>query len=158
MLYRLLDNYDFLIRLVIYNIDILEELNKYKDFYDFKSYSIIENIRNNFSNDEILISSISNFIKEDNLYKLFDVDQRSILYEYPNGVMYDYVDGNYMPYSSLEIATNIYNYVSDDDITIEEVTDNPQLVNQLTKFIKGDYFDFKNIVINMCDDFYKVVD
>ena len=42
--------------------------------------------------------------------------------------------------------------------TIEEVTDNPQLVNQLTKFIKGDYFDFKNIVINMCDDFYKVVD
>ncbi len=158
MLYRLLDNYDFLIRLVIYNIDILEELNKYKDFYDFKSYSIIENIRNSFSNDEILISSISNFIKEDNLYKLFDVDQRSILYEYPNGVMYDYVDGNYMPYSSLEIATNIYNYVSDDDITIEEVTDNPQLVNQLTKFIKGDYFDFKNIVINMCDDFYKVVD
>ena len=74
------------------------------------------------------------------------------------GVMYGLVNGSYVPYSSLEIATNIYNYVSKDDVSIEEVTDNPQLINQLTKFIKGDYFDFKNIIINMCDDFYKVID
>lgn len=158
LLYRLLDNYDFLLRLVIYNRDILDELNKYIDSYDFSSYSVIENIRNSFNNDEILISSLSKFVKDDNLYKLFDDNQRNVLYEFPNGVMYDLVDGKYMPYSSLEIATNIYNYVSKDDITIEEVADNPQLLTQLTKFIKGNYFDFKNIIINMCDDFYKVVD
>lgn len=158
LLYLLLDNYDFLLRLVVDNRDILEELNKYKDSFDFNSYSVIETIRNNFNNDEILISSLSKFIEEDSLYKFFDDNQRNVLYEFPNGVMYGLIDGNYKPYSSLEIATNIYNYVSDDDVTIEEVNDSPQLVSQLSKFIKGDYFDFKNIVINMCDEFYKVID
>ena len=158
MLYRLLDNYDFLIRLVVNNREILEELNKYKDSFDFNSFSVIETVRNSFNNDEILISSISKFIEEEKIYKLFDNDQRNVLYEYPNGVMYGLIDGNYKPYSSLEIATNIYNYVSDDDVTIEEVNDNPNLISQLSKFIHGNYFDFKNIVIDMCDEFYKVVD
>ena len=158
LLYSLLDNYDFLIRLVVNNREILEELNKYKDSFDFNSFSVIETIRNNFNNDEILISSISKFIEEEKIYKLFDDNQRDVLYEYPNGVMYGLIDGNYKPYSSLEIATNIYNYVSDDDVTIEEVNDNPNLISQLSKFIHGNYFDFKNIVIDMCDEFYKVID
>ena len=71
-----------------------------------KRIQLAENIADETS---VNVNSFLDYkLKEDNLYKLFDVDQRSILYEYPNGVMYDYVDGNYMPYSSLEIATNIY--------------------------------------------------
>ena len=31
-------------------------------------------------------------------------------------------------------------------------------VNGKIVLIKGDYFDFKNIVIDMCDEFYKVID
>lgn len=158
LLYRLLDNFDFLIRLVVNNRDILEELNKYKDSFDFNSYSVIETIRNNFNNDDILISSLGKFIKEDNLYKFFDYEQRNVLYEFPNGVMYGMINGKFMPYSSLEIATNIYNYVSDDDVTVEEMNNSPQLVSQLSKFIHGNYFDFRTVVINMCDEFYKFVD
>ena len=38
---------------------------------------------------------------------------------------------------------------------VDEIRDNPMLVKQISKFLNGDLFDFKDTVIKLSDNYYK---
>ena len=112
LLIKILDNYDFLIRLIVYNKEIVLELEKYKHDLGYAYYSVIEKIRNNFNNDEVLIEAMSRLIKEDREHLLFNSENRAYLYSYPLGVMFIKQNNKYRVFSPLEIASTIYNFAS----------------------------------------------
>ena len=155
ILLKLLENYDFLIRLYLINEDILDELSKYENNIDVNRYSVIEVIRSDFSNDEILIECLDRIVNEKKYYDLINIKNRSVLYSYPIGILYTKDNNKYNSRSLLDIGTGIYNYIAKDDIRVDEIRDNPLLVNQISKFLNGDLFDFKETIIKLSDDYYK---
>lgn len=157
ILLKLLENFDFITRLYLVNEDILEELSKYENNLKVNSYSVIETLRDEFSNDDILIDCLNRMVVENKFYDMFSCERRSILYDYPIGLLYIKDNDNYKSRSILDVATYIYNYVAKDDITSDEVRDNPLLVSQISKFLNGDLFDFKDTIMKISDDYYTSV-
>lgn len=157
ILLKLLENYDFIVRLYLDNKDILEELSKYENNLEVNSYSVIETLRSDFDNDEILIDCLSRMVSENKFYDMFSCERRSILYKYPLGLLYIKEDNKCKSRSVLDVATYLYNYVAKDDVTSEEIGDNPLLVNQISKFLNGDFFDFKETVIEISDNYYNSI-
>ena len=143
ILLKLLENFDFITKLYLVNKDILEELSKYENNLDINRYSVIEAIREDFSNDDILIDCLNRMVVENKFYDMFSCERRSILYNYPIGVLYLKEHDNYKSRAILDVATFIYNYVAKDDIVSDEVRDNPLLVSQISKFLNGDLYDIK---------------
>ena len=157
ILLKLLENFDFITRLYLVNEDILEELSKYENNLKVNSYSVIETLREDFSNDDILIDCLNRMVVENKFYDMFSCERRSILYDYPIGLLYIKEEDKFKSKSILDVATYIYNYVAKDDITSEEVRDNPLLVSQISKFLNGDLFDFKETISKISDDYYTSV-
>ena len=155
LLLKVLDDYDFLIRLYLINSDILDELTLYGESFGLNRHSVIEELRNDFLDDEILVECLNRMVSENKYYNLFDESRRSVLYDYPYGLLFAKYNNRFISRSVLDVATGIYNYVAKDNIDSSEVSDNPLLVNQISKFLNGNLFDFKDIIIKLNDEFYK---
>ena len=150
ILIKVLDNYDFLIRLIVFNKEIVLEIEKDKENLGYSYYSVIEKLRNNFNNDEVLIESISKLVKEDKKHILFSDQNRVLLYSYPLGVMYIKENGKYRVFSPLEIAAIIYNYVSKEKISFDDINKDPLLIERISKFLNEYFIDFKETLIDIC--------
>lgn len=153
VLIKILDNYDFLIRLIVYNKEIVIELEKNKMELGYSFYSVIERIRNNFNNDEVLIGAMSKIIKEDKEHMLFSNENRVLLYTYPLGVMFIKENDKFRILSPIEIASKIYNYTSLDKISMNDINNNPLLIDHIGKYINEYYIDFKEALISICGDY-----
>ena len=150
LLIKILDNYDFLIRLIVFNKEIVLEIEKDKVNLGYAYYSVIEKLRNNFNNDDILIESISKLIKEDKEHILFNDKNRVLLYTYPLGVMFIKNNDKYRVFSPLEIASIIYNYSSKEKISLDDVKKNPLLIDHISKYINDYLINFKETLIDIC--------
>lgn len=150
ILIKLLDNYDFLIRLIVFNKEIVLELERYKSKLGYSYYSIIDKIRNNFNNDEILVEAMSKLINEDKERLLFNDENRVLLYTYPMGVMFIKDNDKYRVFSPVEIASHIYNYVSNDKLSINDINNNPLLIDHISKFLNDTFNGFREALIDLC--------
>lgn len=146
-------NYDFLIDLALYDVKIIEELNNFKNYIDFSEYCVMEVIRFNLSDNIKKIEALSEFIKLDNLYRIFDYDKRMILYKYPMGFLYEESNDNFKINTPIEIALKIYNYVNDNKLSIDEVNSDNNLLYKVTNFINSDNIEFNTIVLQLKNDY-----
>ena len=109
---KVLDNYNFLYEL--YDIgkeDILKEVTKYINSMDMHG-SVIEGLRNSFSNDIVLKLVLLEMSKKNGRYNNFNVSQRAILLNNPLGTIFKYDDKKHPiinPTKELErdICTNL---------------------------------------------------
>ena len=85
---KLLDNYDYLIKLALNGEDVLKFLGKFQNNELFKKGSVIALLRNGFYNDDVLESILIEMSKADGNYKEFNDNQKIILCNYPLGVLY----------------------------------------------------------------------
>ncbi len=154
ILLKILENFDFIFKIYMINKDILEELSKYENNLEVNRYSVIEVLREDFSDDNILIDCLNRMVIENKYYDMFSCERRSVLYDYPLGLLYIKDRNTYKSLPIIDVATFIYNYVAKDDITSDEVKDNPLLVTQISKFVNGDLFDFKETIRKISDDYY----
>lgn len=97
---KILDNINFLIRLAL-NCDsnVFTLLDKFLNMDDFNDSSVIEILRNKFSNDDILERILFDMSKTDTSFKCFNDEQLAILCKFPEGILY-YTDVNEVIFSN----------------------------------------------------------
>ena len=136
-----LDNYDYIIKIASIDLDILKELNKLSDIKEFNKTSVIDTVRFKFDNDNRLIDCMSNFIKTEKLYNLFDNNKRIIIYSNPS-VLYDKNGVR----SSLDIAIKLYNKANKKRLSSDEVKSNKELVDMVYDFINSKNYKFEELI------------
>lgn len=118
--FRIFENYELLLELTkIGNSDVLEQLNKFKNFSGFDNYSVIEYLRNNFSNDKILEDVIINMASNDK-FNIFDDQQKSILLSYPKDVLYTSFEDEYVLTDPLVLANRICTFIVGENFSVIE--------------------------------------
>ena len=148
-----LDNYDTLMNLVYYHEDIIDEMDKIKNNFNYK-YSVIETLKNSFDSDKLLMKCMSRFIRENKLYNTFSEKQRVILYNYPMGIMFEGDKIN----SLLEIVVKIYNYGNHENISVDDLSDNVSLFEKVNNYIRELGDKFEDLIINIRDNYYLSID
>lgn len=143
---KLLDNYDFLLRIAKENgEDSLKQLIKLQQTDSFNDKVIIDYLRNSFINDDILVDTIKSMNSND--YKDFTDEQKAILCLYPEGILY-----------GVDKDNSIYNIPVDNLISkikialLGEDNDNFHLGDAL---IHLNIDDFNDIIGNVYDDYKK---
>ena len=144
-----LDNYDTLMNLVYYHEDIIDEMDKIKNNFNYK-YSVIETLKNSFDSDKLLMKCMSRFIRENKLYNTFNEKQRVILYNYPMGIMFEGDKIN----SLLEIVVKIYNFGNNENILVDDLSDNVSLFEKVNNYIRELGDKFEDLIINIRDNYY----
>ena len=148
-----MDNYDSLMNLVYYHEDIIDEMDKIKDDYNYK-YSVIETLRNSFGSDKLLMKCMSRFIRENKLYNTFSEKQRVVIYNYPLGIMFEDDKIN----SLLDIMVKIYNYAKKENISVDDLSNNVNLFEEVNNYIKNLGDKFEDIVMAIRDNYYLSLD
>lgn len=85
---KILDNYDFLIRLAQNGEEPLKQLVNFKNTDFLGDKIIIDYLRTSFATDEILIDTIKSMSDKFGDYKEFSDEQKALLCMYPEGVLY----------------------------------------------------------------------
>ena len=137
----ILDNYEFLVKLAYKNLDIVKELNKFKNNSEFNKTSVINTIRFKFNDDNKLIDSMTNFINTDKLYNIFEDDDRAYIYLNPN-TLYD--KGKMR--TSLDLAVRIYNYSNKKRLSSNDVLNKKELFDEVCNFINSRRCNIKQII------------
>ena len=148
-----LDNYDTLMNLVYYHEDIIDEMDKIKNNFNYK-YSVIETLKNSFDSDKLLMKCMSRFIRENKLYNTFNEKQRVILYNYPMGIMFEGDKIN----SLLEIVVKIYNFGNNENFLVDDLSDNVSLFEKVNNYIRELGDKFEDLIINIRDNYYLSID
>lgn len=148
-----LNNYDTLMNLVYYHEDIIDEMDKIKNNFNYK-YSVIETLKNSFDSDKLLMKCMSRFIRENKLYNTFNEKQRVILYNYPMGIMFEGDKIN----SLLEIVVKIYNFGNNENILVDDLSDNVSLFEKVNNYIRELGDKFEDLIINIRDNYYLSID
>lgn len=90
IIYRLLENFDFLIRL--YTSTNEESLKILEDYdqspYYKKNLSIIESVKRNFINEDVLLKVLEQITRKDSNYSIFTENEIRTLLYYAEGVIY----------------------------------------------------------------------
>ena len=144
-----MDNYESLMNLVYYGEDIIDEMDKIKDDYNYK-FSVIETLRNSFGSDKLLMKCMSRFIRENKLYNTFNEKQRVVIYNYPLGIMFE--DDNIN--SLLDIIVKIYNYAKKENISVDDLSNNVNLFEEVNNYIKNLGDKFEDIVMAIRYNYY----
>lgn len=148
-----MDNYESLMNLVYYGEDIIDEMDKIKDDYNYK-FSVIETLRNSFGSDKLLMKCMSRFIRENKLYNTFSEKQRVVIYNYPLGIMFEEDKIN----SLLDIIVKIYNYAKKENISVDDLSNNVNLFEEVNNYIKNLGDKFEDIVMAIRDNYYISID
>lgn len=91
----LLDNYDYLIRLAKNGGErVLKFINKFQDSELFDDGAVIALLRSKFYNDDVLENVLIEMSKEDGDYKDFTDNQKIVLCNYPEGILYKVNEDN----------------------------------------------------------------
>ena len=86
---KLLDNYDFLLGLARAGGEkALKQVKAFKDSMSLNG-SVIDCLRNNFPNDDILMDTIIEMAKEDGDYHGLTDEQKEVLCTFPEGILYE---------------------------------------------------------------------
>ena len=111
---KLLDNYDFLLRLAANGKeDALKELLTLQKYNDYDGNSMIDHLRNTFINDNVLENTIIEMSSEDGVYKDFTDSEKSLLISYPEGVIYTVEEANkYRKIKVVDITKKIKDYLT----------------------------------------------
>jgi hypothetical protein len=89
---KLLDNYDFLLGLSrVGGENSLKQLEAFKGSMSLNG-SVIDYLRNNFDNDDILMDTIVEMSKEDGVYQGLSDEQKEVLCTFPEGILYEKKD------------------------------------------------------------------
>ena len=139
--------------LVYYHEDIIDEMDKIKNNFNYK-YSVIETLKNSFDSDKLLMKCMSRFIRENKLYNTFNEKQRVILYNYPMGIMFEGDKIN----SLLEIVVKIYNFGNNENILVDDLSDNVSLFEKVNNYIRELGDKFEDLIINIRDNYYLSID
>lgn len=150
---KLLDNYEFLISLALEgDKELFENLDKLKDVDGYRETSVIEYLRNTFSNDELLCKILLNMSSKNSLFKVFTDGEKASLLKYPEGTLYLYDSDSIKIVSPLYLACEICNNLDYDynlnDEDIEEVA-----LDVTKKLRDVDDEDFKEVVSSMSDNY-----
>lgn len=138
---KILDNYDFLIKLAQNGEEPLKQLVEFQKTDVLGNKVIIDYLRNSFANDEILIDTIKSMSDKSGDYKDFSNEQKALLCLYPEGVLYrKKEDGNYESIPSKNIIKAIkINLLGEDN-------DNFHLGDALMHLSMDDFEDIINKV------------
>lgn len=112
VLFMILENYDFLIRLATSGgKKVLDELSNYVDCAGYCDSSVIDYLRCGFNkNDDVALHILLDMVSNDK-YSIFSEEQRACLLAFPLGVLYKY-NGEDIEYVSPEVvAKNINEYM-----------------------------------------------
>ena len=156
---ELLDNYEFLIGLCKdSDEEVLEKLEKLKEEDGFNESSVIEYLRNNFKNDEVLAKTILNMSSRNSLFKVFSDKEKAILLKYPEGVLYFYDNDSIKMTSALYLALEICNRMGE-DVSIRDREDVERAILDVTEKLRdADVVDFEEVVTDMSDDYLDNLD
>lgn len=143
---RILDNYDFLINiLVTCGENALRLIDNFGIYDVYKSAALIEILRNRFDFDDILISILKDMCSDNSKFNTFTIEQKAILCFYASDMLYRCRDNVVTFKSPNSIALDIYRYVfnvdskpSLDDLRFE--------INNITNFesVVFNYINNKN--------------
>ena len=97
---------------------------------------------------------MSRFIRENKLYNTFNEKQRVILYNYPMGIMFEGDKIN----SLLEIVVKIYNFGNNENILVDDLSDNVSLFEKVNNYIRELGDKFEDLIINIRDNYYLSID
>jgi len=101
---KLLDNYDFLLGLVEKGgEDVLNVLSSFQDGYIAEDNLVVEQLRNNFEDDNILEAVLLEMAKKDGQFKDLNNHQKELLCKYPNNVLYQRSGDEYKLISTEEL-------------------------------------------------------
>ena len=122
---RLLDNYNFLIRIAKNGgKKALNLLRRFFDIPEYKSSSVIDYLRGSFIDDNILEKTIIDMSSDDSLFNIFSVNQLAELCTVPTGILYFYDSDSIEFTSPLLLAKELYRR----DTGIDNETDLKKLV------------------------------
>lgn len=169
--YQIFDNFEFLVKLyVIGGEDSLKLLSGFsKSKYQNKELSAVENIRRNFVNDEVLIEIFKNMSNEKSLFDVFSENEKNILLEYPEGVLYFYNDNGVKLVDPLFLSLELYFRMNGKSYDIDKREDFIRLSSKLTGFFNNEdgfddtvmdmYYEYQQkLGINSSIDNEKIID
>lgn len=151
--YSIFDSFEYLLTLAKdRGRDVLELLVSLRASEDLRDVAMIEYLRTTFVDDKALTAVLFDMSEKQSFYNIFTDEQRGILLNYPEGTLYSYGDNRIRITSPLVLGVEIYNNVSDDQITgkIDE-NDLDSLVLRLSEFYRDEYFDFEAEVFTLTD-------
>lgn len=114
---RVLDNYDYVIRLARNGgKEVLDFLKKFEGSEFASKGAIIALLRKGFSDDDTLETLLIELSKEDGKYKDFTITQKIMLCEYPEGTLYKRDDnGNVSFIPSSELKSSFLRLVGENE-------------------------------------------
>lgn len=148
IIYQLLDNFDFLIKMFIVggekSLKLFENYakSKYRDRY----LSAVESIRRNFVNDDILFEVFNDISDPDTMFDVFTDNEKNILLEYPEGVLYFYDNGEIKITDSLLLSLELYFRINGESYNLDNRSDFIQVASQLSGFFMNEDEFEKNVI------------
>ena len=86
---KLLDNYNFLIKIAITNPSIFTFLTEVQDRRIIKDSSVIDYLRNRYQNDDILLMVLGKMADKNSVFRDYSIDKRTILCSNPSAIIRD---------------------------------------------------------------------
>ena len=129
---RMIDNYDFLINIVINcGENALKLIDKFSIYDMYKDYSVIEVLRNRFDFDDIMIKIIKDMSDLNSSFNTFTIEQKAMLCYYASDFLYTCNDNNVRFRSPNSVALDIYRYVYKTDIkpSLKELKDSIESIS-----------------------------
>lgn len=114
---RLMDHFDFLMELIRDHEESIPLLKSFQKSNIFDSNSVIDTLRNTFSDDETLKKCIYEVSSENSLYKGLNDEEKAILFTYPNHILYEKVDNEVYVTDPFSLKKKITEYLDDDDLS-----------------------------------------
>ncbi len=114
---KLFDHFDFLLQVIKDGGDnSIKLLKEFQNSNIFQSNSVIDVLRNTFDDDEALEKCIIEVSKDHSLYKGLSGEEKSILFMYPNHVLYEREKDNIYVTDPFYLKKMIASYFGDNDL------------------------------------------
>lgn len=145
---KLFSHFDYLMEIIKDGgKNAIQLLNSFQNSNIFHGDSVIDTLRNTFSDDESLKKCILEVSKDESLYKGLSDEEKAILFTYPNHVLYEKVDDDIYVTDPFLLKKKICEYLGDD-----ELSKNPDLVSLVNTLGEE---EFENTITNMYLDSMK---
>lgn len=109
---RLVDNYDFLVNLTVDGGEnALRLLDNFSIYDVYRSYSVVEILRNNYNSDDILKKVIIDMSRDNSKFNIFSLEQKALLCYYGPEILYS-KRGDLVTFKApSSIALELYKFV-----------------------------------------------
>lgn len=125
---KIFDNYDFLLEVARDGgKEVLEQMKTFQDKAAYTESSVIDLLRNSFTDDKLLKDVLIEMGHEDSSYSVFTDIQKAELCKFPEGTLFTYDDGKAILRNPLELLENLitdFNEVNYSEEDIDYHSDN----------------------------------